>query len=321
MNQPPKPVSYLRAWLTSQTNVTTLLGGGLAATVASFPAGAAGAFGALVVLGVVQVLAALVIPDLPKFRSNVDRTTRRASIDQRRHQIDRELMQIHGGEESVVGMAMWQKYEQIKERADALYRIAGEEQSQLSYDDAERVDKASVDYLALWLADVTIDQRLRGGEEATVGRRLREAEASLAEVSESDPRFRHLKMARDDYLAIQDRHARLAARRMSIEAALVSLPDQVEEIYQMVVASPYSSVLGSKLGESLSRLQLEEDIEMDLSQNDLDSHYFRAGTAAGEPSAKKPASVSADASAASATSAQTAVDRAKNAQQPTRSAN
>lgn len=281
MKQPSNPVSYLRAWLTSQTNVITLLGGGLAAAVASIPAGGAGAIGALVVLGAVQVLTALVIPDLPTFRSKVDRSARRAAIDQRRAQLQRELFLLHGGLERVQGMAMWQKYQAIVERATVLYGIAGEEQSQLSYDDAERVDKASVDYLALWLAEATIKDRLRSGEEATVDRRLSDAEKALAEVDASDPRYRHMKMARDDYFAVKQRHDGLVARRMSIEAALVSLPDQVEEIYQMVVASPYSSVLGSKLGESLSRLQLEEDIELELSQNDLDSHYFQTGAAAG----------------------------------------
>lgn len=286
MNPAPKPVSYLRAWLTSQPNVMTLLGGGLAAAIASIPAGGVGALGALVVLGAVQVLTALVIPDLPSFRSKVDRSARRAGIDQRRAQLQQELFQLHGGLERVNGMAMWQKYQSVVERATVLYRIAGEAQSQLSYDDAERVDKASVDYLALWLAEVTIKDRLRSGEEATVDRRLREAEHSLAEVDDSDPRYRHLKMARDDYLAIKLRHDGLVARRMSIEAALVSLPDQVEEIYQIVVASPYSSVLGSKLGESLSRLQLEEDIALELSQNDLDSPYFKTGAAAGSKQAK-----------------------------------
>lgn len=289
MNSPQKPVSYLRAWLTSQPNVVTVLGGGLAAAMASIPAGGAGAIGALVVLAAVQVLAALVIPDLPSFRSKVEREARRSAIDQRRAQLQHEIFLLHGGLERVFGMAMWQKYQVIVERAEVLYKIAGEEQSQLSYDDAERVDKASVDYLAMWLAEVTIKERLRSGEEATVDRRLREAERALASVEESDPRHRHVKMARDDYLAIKLRHDRLAARRMSIEAALVSLPDQVEEIYQMVVASPYSSVLGSKLGESLSRLQLEEDIELELSQNDLDSHYFQAGAAVGNAQAKSAA--------------------------------
>lgn len=275
MNASPKPVSYLRAWLTSQTNLTAVLGGGLAAAVASIPAGVAGALGALVVLGAAQVLAALVVPDLPSFRSRIDRQSRRGAVDQRRSQLQQELFQVYGGMERVMGMAMWQKYRVIVERSEVLYRIAGEASSQLSYDDAERVDKASVDYLALWLAQVTIQERLRSGEEATLDRRLREADRSLAEVEEDDPRHRLLKMARDDYAAVKLRHDRLVARRMSIDAALVSLPDQVEEIYQMVVASPYSSVLGSKLGESLSRLQLEEDIEMELSQNDLDSHYFK----------------------------------------------
>lgn len=280
MNKTPtKPPSYLKAWLTSQTNLMTLLGGGFASVVASFPAGVAGLIGGLVVVGAAQVLAALVVPDMPSFRSKVDRRARRGAIDQRRSQLQREIFQIHGGFERVAGMGMWLKYRAIVERAEVLYRIAGEAQSQLSYDDAERVDKASVDYLALWLAKVTIEQRIRSGEEATLDRRLREAERALAEIEQDDPRYRHLKMARDDYAAVKLRHDKLIARRMSIEAALVSLPDQVEEIYQMVVASPYSSTLGSKLGESLARLQLEEDIELELSQNDLDSEYLSAGSA------------------------------------------
>jgi ABC-type transporter Mla MlaB component len=289
MSSQPKPVSYLRAWLTSQTNVMTLLGGGLAMAVASVPAGAAGALGALVVLGAVQTLLALVIPDLPTFRSKVDRGARRGAIDQRRAQLQQELFALHGGIERVAGMGMWQKYQAIVERSNVLYRIAGEAQSQLSYDDAERVDKASVDYLALWLAQVTIKERLRSGEEATLDRRLREAEQALSQIDAQDARYRHLKMARDDYAAIKLRHDKLAARRMSIDAALVSLPDQVEEVYQLVVASPYSSTLGSKLGESLSRLQLEEDIELELSQNDLDSDYFKTGVAGAKSMAARQA--------------------------------
>ena len=251
MTASPPPVSYLRAWLTSQPNVMTLLGGGLAAAIASIPAGGVGALGAFVVLGAVEALLALVIPDLPSFRSRVDRESRRAAIDQRRAQLQRELFGLHGGLQSVQSTAMWQKYQTIVERSQVLYRIAGEAQSQLSYDDAERVDKASVDFLALWLAQATIRERIRSGEEATLDRRLREAETSLAQVEESDPRYKLLKMARDDYLASKQRHDKLIARRMSIDAALVSLPDQVEEVYQLVVASPYSSALGSKLGESL----------------------------------------------------------------------
>jgi hypothetical protein len=288
MPQAQQP-SYLRAWLTSQANVTTLLGGGLAAAVASFPAGLAGAVGALVILGAVQVLTALVIPDLPKFRSKVDRQARRAGIDARRAQLQRELFVLHGGLERTSGMENWQKYKAVVERATVLYRIANEATSQLSYDDAERVDKASVDYLALWLAEVTIKDRLRSGEEATIDRRLREAERALEAVDASDDRYRLLKMAHDDYAAIKQRHDKLAARRMSIEAALVSLPDQVEEIYQIVVASPYSSSLGSKLGESLSRLQLEEDIELELSQNDLNSDYFKTGASGAQPLAARQA--------------------------------
>jgi len=42
------------------------------------------------------------------------------------------------------------------------------------------------------------------------------------------------------------------------------MPDQIEEIYQMIMAAPFSSSLSSKLDESLSRLRLEDELQQEL---------------------------------------------------------
>jgi hypothetical protein len=49
-------------------------------------------------------------------------------------------------------------------------------------------------------------------------------------------------------------------RRSSLEASLISMPDKMEEVYQLVITSPYSSELGGKLEESLSRLRIAEEV-------------------------------------------------------------
>ena len=43
------------------------------------------------------------------------------------------------------------------------------------------------------------------------------------------------------------------------------MPDKIEEIYQMVIAAPYSKGMGGRLEDSLSRLRLAEELEQELS--------------------------------------------------------
>jgi len=52
---------------------------------------------------------------------------------------------------------------------------------------------------------------------------------------------------------------------------MMAMPDQIEEIYQMIMASPFSSSLSSKLDESLSRLRLEDELQQELNDDLHDS--------------------------------------------------
>ena len=72
---------------------------------------------------------------------------------------------------------------------------------------------------------------------------------------------RSLQKARADLEELLVRHRRLASRKSSVEAALLSLPDAVEEIYHAVVTSPTSGEGGTRLQEALERLRLEEELE------------------------------------------------------------
>ena len=59
----------------------------------------------------------------------------------------------------------------------------------------------------------------------------------------------------------------MLSRRRSIEAAMLSMPDQMEEIYQSIISAPSAGGLDSRLEESIARLRLEEDIEAELASD------------------------------------------------------
>ena len=56
----------------------------------------------------------------------------------------------------------------------------------------------------------------------------------------------------------------MLSRMTAIEAAMLSMPDQIEEIYQTIMTAPMSSDLDHRLEESIAKLRLEEEIEAEL---------------------------------------------------------
>jgi len=57
----------------------------------------------------------------------------------------------------------------------------------------------------------------------------------------------------------------MMSRKTAIEAAMLSMPDQMEEIYQTIMTTPASEDIGSRLEDSIEKLRLQEDIEAELS--------------------------------------------------------
>ncbi len=152
------------------------------------------------------------------------------------------------------------------ERVQSLYQRAETGHGRLAYRDVEQLDDVSLEYLALWLALLVMDDRAESVN-------LREVETKVAALERelAAPRpgtdLRQLQKARADYLAVIERHNRMLSRRRALEAAMLSMPDQLDEIYQTIMTLPVSEEVGTRLEEAIGKLRLQEDIEADLASD------------------------------------------------------
>ena len=245
--------SYLGAFLRHPANRMTLLAATCAAIFASIPYGWEG----LALVGVValgsEVLAALGIPELPLFKAWVDREHRRQSRAQRQSRLLDELA-------SLGDAAALANYRHMVSRVQALYMTASDTRTTLTSEDVEKLEDLTVDYLGLSVVNASLRQRKdRAGEELVVNR-IAGIQTQLQKPGLPDDEQRQLRSALVEYTEVMNRSRRLAVRRSALEATLISMPDKMEEVYQLVITSPYSTDMGSKLEESLSRLRIAEEV-------------------------------------------------------------
>lgn len=277
-----RKTSYLAEMFKSQGNLYAVLGTGVLATLAAFPFGVVGAIIPMLALGVGEVLAALVVPDLPAFRSKIDEARRRDERTNVRAQIMGEIFKrlplgISNGRiflartravsnEDTVRIA---SYNNMVERISSLSALVADRRSQLGSREIERLHEAAIDYLSLWLARLVIDSRENIVDSGEINRKLAQIDAQIKN-NQNPSIARQLTQARRDYLEMLSRRTNMVGKSAAIDAAMLAMPDKIEEIYQMIIAAPYSSGIGDKLEDSLSRLRLEEALEQELS-SDLSS--------------------------------------------------
>jgi len=258
---------YLREWLTSQGNVYAFLGSTALATLLSIPYGFG--IGALPLIAFVagEFIAAMFIPASITFRDRIDRKYhQRARAAAREHLLDEIARRGRGGNTVDRTVAI---FEQMQQRVESLYRLAQDHGSQFSAADIDRLDEASMDYLYAKLALLVIEDRAASINLQQIDERVRGIERDLAAPGVGAD-VRQLHKARADYQALAARHRRMLSRKTALEAAVLSMPDQMEEIYQMIVAAPRSHELGARLSEAVGNLRLREEIEGEVA-DDLQS--------------------------------------------------
>lgn len=283
--------SYLKAMLTSPANMYAGLGSGALGALLSLPFG----FGVGLLPVILYVagasIASLYVPSSITFRNKVDTEFRRQQrtiarehlcreIDQRVPNIiwDKHLpppldLDDPAGRRqrgrpnplSVPGnnATYLQAYQRMCDRVASLTQVAADRETQLSPQDIERLDDTTLDYLSLWLASLVTDDRSRTVDQDDVKQRIADLDAQLQNAGDTAA-ARQLRHARADYAALLSRQSAMLTKRQAIEAAMMAMPDQIEEIYQMIMAAPFSSSLSSKLDESLSRLRLEDELQAEL---------------------------------------------------------
>ncbi len=251
--KPEEPPSYLWSMLTSPININLGLLSLVACTVLAIPYGLAGAALPLLVFGAGEAIASMFIPSSASFRNKVDRRWKLKRRAQSTEHLQREIAQRARDKDP-----RWQVHARLRERIASLGEMIRHRHSGISERDLDRLEDASVDYLGLWLADMSMVERQSAVDEAAVEQRI----AELGKRMESGAAdTRSLQKARNDLEELLVRHRRLASRKAAVEAALLSLPDAVEEIYHAVVTTPASGEGGARLQEAIERLRLEEELE------------------------------------------------------------
>jgi hypothetical protein len=247
--------SYLKEMLLSPTNINVSLSSAVLAGALSIPFGVP----AVVLIGIAwlagESIASMYVPSLSTFRSACDqraRARRRAGIVE---DLSAEI-RSRGDEND----RNWTVLAQMHERIAFLREIAKNRDIPLNVSDIDRLDDACVDFLGLWLSHLAMEERERSADDVSIDRRLKDIEQRLAKQPERAEQV-SLEKARGDLLEMLRRHQRIGTRKAAVEAALLSIPDAVEEIYHMVISAPTSGAQADRLQDAINRLHMEESLE------------------------------------------------------------
>ncbi|WP_257386866.1 hypothetical protein [Tahibacter caeni] len=245
--------SYLWAMLTAPLNVNLFLATLAGSTFLSIPYGAPGAILPLLAFAAGEAIASMFIPASSTFRAKVDRKLKL----QRR---DAAAMHLRGeiARRCTEHDPRWEVYRNLQERVRSLREMGSHRRSALGERELERIEDTAIDYLGLWLAELSMDERQDSVNERDVERRIADIGKRLDAGAEDG---RSLRKARADLEELLLRHRRLASRKAAVEAALLSLPDAVEEIYQAIITNSSAAEGGARLSEAIERLRLEEELE------------------------------------------------------------
>jgi len=245
--------SYLWEMLTSPLNIHIGLITLATSTFLSIPWGLPGAALPLLAFAAGETIAAMFIPSSSLFRNRVDRAFRKQRRERAVAHLSREIER-----RVVVDHPHWQVWRRMRERVDSLREIGKHRRSPLAERDIERIEDSGLDFLGLWLAELSMIERRDAVDERAIQQRIADLGKRI-EGGAADSRS--LRKARADLEELLLRHQRIASRLVAVEAALLSLPDAVEEIYHAVVTTPASGEGGTRLQEAIDRLRLEEELE------------------------------------------------------------
>lgn len=264
--------SYLAEMLMSQTNVNIGLATLAGAAVAAIPLGLAGAAIPLVLFGAGEAIASMFVPSSQTFRNFVDRKhrakKREAFVEHLRKQIERLAMRDHDN---------WGIYQRMLDRAASIKDLRKHRKDVISERDLERLEDASMDYLSMWLTQLSIDDRLDSLGASGIERQLRVTEQRL----DKNPEDVTLRKAKADLEALLQRSERLKRRKTVVDTALLALPDAVEEIYHAAITSPTAGNVASRLQEAVERLHVEQELDskLDAELGDMPLRMPAAGVA------------------------------------------
>lgn len=200
-------------------------------------------------------LAGIFVPSLPGFQKKVDaRKRKEARAKIRAHLI--ETLVYRAGQDH----ANWHNLTRMEERiADyfAFKRAASEE---LPSTDVDRLMDAPNSYLSLWATHLSLHERMETLEQAGLPARIKALEGE----AKATPGNANLIKALNDLKTLQARSVTLESKENAIEAAMLSLPDAVDEVTQGAYGAAETEKALGRLRDAVSELSISEEIEQQL---------------------------------------------------------
>ncbi len=263
--------SYLKEMLFSQTNINALLATLAGSALLSFPFGWTGVALPLVFFTAGEMIAALFVPSSSSFRHAVDRKhrlrRRRAGHQHVREEISRRTDGSHPN---------WSVFERMQQRAASLREMLKfRGTSVITEREVERMEDASFDFLSLWLASLSIQERLASLKKADLDRRLEAVDRDASDDGGGGDRASYDR-AKADLQELIARRQRLLSRRAAVEAAILALPDAVEEIYQSAITAPIAGDVERRLQDAVDRLNIEAQLDQSF-REEIDDVPARVG--------------------------------------------
>lgn len=264
--------SYMTEMLTHQYTLYGLLSSLAAGSLLAIPYDLGVA--ALPLLGFTAVtsLAALFVPGSSMFRRWVDRRRHEQRRAATKEYLTREIT-------TRVGSAHpnWHTYTRMEQRVSSLRELAKQRSGNFYVTELERLDDATVDYLGLWLARLSMGERLAHLRKQDLGGRLAQTHAQLENAAPGERRT--LQKACADLERLIASQSRLESHQTAVETAMLAMADAHEEVYQGVMANPASNDASTRLQQAVDRMRIEDDLGSAI-EEDLEGMFRQSPSAA-----------------------------------------
>ena len=192
-------VSYFKEMVTHQASIGGMMVALTTGALLSIPMGLG--IGAIPILVAVaaQSIAALFVPSSPVFRKMVDDRKRKERRTKAREHLIEEI-QSRASEND----PNWAAYKRMGERLKSLEKLAANRDTGLDKRMVDQLDDATVDFLGLWLAWLTLRERWDSVDERTLKRRIRQIDEELEKGHAAAVESHHLNKAKSCLLYTSD---------------------------------------------------------------------------------------------------------------------
>jgi len=245
--------SYLGEFLRHQYTLYGLLGSLAMSTLLAIPYDLGVAALPLVGFAGATSMAALFVPSSAHFRNWVNRKNAAKRREAVRSHLIGELTSRQGG-----AHPNWNTYHRLVARVGSLRALSHDRKTALTATDVDKLDDATLDYLGLWLAGLSMGDRHHTLHDQNLEARLARVDEQLASAPAGD-RGR-LEKARSDLERLLRSRKRIESHATAVDANMLAMADAFEEVYQGIMSNPGSNDAGSQLQAAVDRIRIEEDL-------------------------------------------------------------